>query len=78
MAQFDIKTRKHGVVTFQCRDDGGYVRVYSTGGKRWGHRQPCEGGGFMGSTLMADSERLEKVARKWWRQFLAFERRMAL
>lgn len=75
MAHISIQSRKHGEVTFQVRDEGGYVRVTGNG---WDHKQPCEGGGFMGSTLLADEKRLEAVARRWWRQYLAFERRLAL
>ena len=71
MATFTINTRKHGEVTFQARDEGGYVRVSSS---KWDHKQPCEGGGFMGQTLMADEKTLEAKARKWWKSFLAAER----
>lgn len=73
MAFFTINSRDHGEVTFHAKDEGGYVRVKS---KEWDYRQPCAGGGFMGSTLLADAQTLEKVARCWWRKFLAKERLM--
>lgn len=71
MASLSIQSRKHGEITFQARDEGGYVRVTGNG---WDHKQPCAGGGFTGSTLMADEKSLEKVARRWWRQYLAGQR----
>lgn len=71
MAFFTIQSRAHGEVTFHVKDEGGYVRVKS---KEWEYRQPCEGGYFMGSTLHADEQTLEKVARRWWKKFLAYER----
>lgn len=71
MAFFTIKSRAHGDVTFHVKDEGGYVRVKS---KEWDYRQPCEGGGFMGGTLMADEQTLEKVARRWWKKFLTIDR----
>ena len=75
MATFTINTRKHGEIKFVARDNGGYVRVY---GNKWDGKQPCEGGGFMGSTLMADERTLEAKSRKWWKAFLASQREFAL
>lgn len=72
MATFTIKTRSHGEITFFVRDtangaDTGYVYLGTgTDGK-----QICAGGDYMGSTLSATVETLEKVARNWHRQHLA-------
>lgn len=77
MATFEIKTRDFGVVRFNCRDEGGYVRIYGADLGSMDGRQPCEGGGFAGSTLMADEKTLEAKARRWWKQFMALERRYA-
>lgn len=74
MAFFSISSPKHGDVTFHVADDGGYVRVTSS---KWDYKQPCEGGGFMGSTLTANAASLELVARRWWKQFLAGQREFA-
>lgn len=71
MATFTINSRKHGEIRFHVRDDGGYVRVTGNG---WDHRQPCAGGGFAGSTLSASPTSLERVARRWWRAWLAGQR----
>lgn len=71
MASFTIKSRDHGEVTFRVRDEGGYITVTS---HKWDHKQPCDGGGFMGVTLMSDEGRLEKDARHWWKQYLANRR----
>jgi len=77
MANFTIQSRNFGEVTFACRDEGGYVRVYGADiGTRDG-KQPCEGGGFTGNTLTANEKTLEKMARRWWRQFLAGQREFA-
>ena len=75
MAFFTIKSRIHGDVSFHVKDEGGYVRVQikSNGAD---YRQPCKDGGFMGSTLMADEQTLEKVARRWWKKFMTNERLM--
>lgn len=62
MATFTITTKKHGVIEFTCRDEGGYVRA---NGKQIGT------GGYMGSMHEADATTLAKVARKWHRQQLA-------
>ena len=75
MASFTINTRKHGEVTFQARDEGGYVRVT---GAKWDHRQICDGGSFGGSTVTADEKTLEAKARRWWKSYLAAEREFAL
>lgn len=76
MASITIHSKTHGAVKFVVRDEGiGYVRVYSD---KWDGKQPCEGGGFMGSTLMASAESLDKTARRWWKGFLAGRREMAL
>lgn len=74
MAFFTINTRKHGAVTFNARDEGGYVRVSSD---KWDHKQICDGGSFGGSTITADEKTLEAKARKWWNAYLAAERQFA-
>lgn len=69
MTTFTIKSREHGEITFFVRSnsggsDSGYVFLGTgTDGK-----QICEGGDFMGSTLSATPDTLEKVARKWHKQ----------
>jgi hypothetical protein len=65
-----IRTRDFGVLIFNCPSHestcSGYVIVRSEGSTNW--RQPCEGGGWRGSTLMAKPETLRRVALKWLRQ----------
>lgn len=80
--QIEINSRKHGPVKFVCRDAGGYIRVYCES-MRWDGRQPCDGGGFMGSTLETSARHgvtvaqdLERLARGWWRQFMDSARRI--
>ena len=75
MATFTINTRKHGEVTFTCRDIGGYVRVISD---YWDHKQIYDGGYFCGNPIAADEKTLEAKARKWWKAFLAAEREFGL
>lgn len=74
MARFTLKSRTRGEIDFSVRDDGGYVTVYSKA-LGWDHKQPCDGGGFMGSTLRSDGSGIERSARRWWKQFLASRRR---
>jgi hypothetical protein len=62
-----IKTRDFGELIFHCPDGGGYVTVREAD-KGQDPKQPCDGGGFRGSTLMADPRTLRTVARKWLRQ----------
>lgn len=45
---------------FTMPDAGGYVRLNG--------RQICEGGGFMGVTVVAGPGGLCRAARRWWRQ----------
>ena len=65
MARITINTRDAGKLEFWVRDEGGYVRLESDGKTGTLGRQICDGGGFMGSTIMADAETLAKVARRW-------------
>jgi len=74
MAHFTIKSRTFGEITFSCPNEGGYIRVTGNG---WDHKQICEGGCFMGVTLMASENTLEQCARRWWKAFLAFQREIA-
>jgi len=75
MARFTIKTRTNGDIDFFVPDAGGYVRLES-GVNHSGTlgRQICEGGGFMGSTIMADEKTLEAKARHWYRAYRAYQR----
>jgi hypothetical protein len=68
MARITINTRDIGLLEFWVPDNGGYVRLEC--GDRHGTlgRQICEGGGFMGSTLMADENTLAWVTRRWNKQ----------
>ena len=77
MAIFNLKTRDFGEVRFVCLDTGGYVRIHGADLGALDGRQPCDGGGFGGSTLSANEASLERVARKWWKQFLAGQREFA-
>lgn len=77
MATFTITSRIYGPVDFTCRDEGGYVRVHCADLGELDGRQPCDGGAFRGSTLTADVKTLEKVARRWWKQFLARQSELA-
>jgi hypothetical protein len=74
MTTFTIKSKLHGDQSFFVPDQGGYVRLES--GRNHGTlgKQICDGGGFHGSTLEANSDTLEKVARRWWKQRLAADR----
>lgn len=74
-----INSRKFGQLSFFVRNDAtptntGYVyfecggRVGTTG------YQICRGGEFMGDTLCASAQSLERVATKWHRQRLAILR----
>jgi len=71
MARFVIHSRRFGEIKFVSKDEGGYVRVYGNG---WDGKQPCAGGGFYGSTLIAAEKTIESAARRWWRQWLADQR----
>ena len=73
MARFVIYSRSFGEIKFVAKNDGGYVRVYGSD-NGWEGKQPCAGGGFYGSTLIASEKTLEAVARRWWRQWLADQR----
>lgn len=76
MARFTIKSRIHGDVSFFVPDSGGYVRMEGEGANHGTlGQQICYGGEFRGCTLTATPETLEKVARTWWRQRLAAERK---
>lgn len=77
MARFTIKTRTNGDMDFFVPDAGGYVRLESDGKSGTLGKQICEGGGFMGSTIMADEKTLEAKARRWYRSFRAAQREFA-
>ena len=77
MARFTIKTRNNGNMDFWVRDEGGYVRLESDDKPGTLGRQICAGGGFMGSTIMADAETLEAKARRWYRAYRAAQREFA-
>lgn len=69
MTNFEIHSRKlKKTVYFTVADNGGYVWVSFDGGIR---RQPCHGGYFYGNTLWANALTLERVARKWYRQYIS-------
>lgn len=77
MARFAINTRTNGSMEFFVPDNGGYVRLESEGKSGTLGRQICEGGGFMGSTIMADEKTLEAKARRWYRAYRAAQREFA-
>lgn len=64
-----IWTRKHGAWHFYCSNSTDSSYVYCKPAEPFGgeYKQPCAGGSWMGSTLMATPDTLEKVARKWLR-----------
>lgn len=77
MARFTINTRTNGSMEFFVPDNGGYVRLESPSQSGTQGRQICEGGGFMGSTIMADEKTLEAKARRWYRTYRAAQREFA-
>lgn len=78
MASFTIKSRLHGDQTFFVADrgDGGYVRHTSPNKPGVLGDQICYGGGYRGNTIHASADELEQVARKWWKQRLAWQRKI--
>mgnify|MGYP001213148601 CR=1 FL=1 len=72
-----INTRNHGQLSFFAPANGGYVRLESEGKPGTLGAQICEGGQFSGSTLScgASEESLESVARRWWKQRRACNRK---
>lgn len=77
MARFVLKSRDHGDQSFFVPDNGGYVRLEDPQYGRDGQlgQQICDGGFIFGSTLSANAQTLERVARKWWKQRLAANRK---
>jgi len=75
--RFTINSRKFGPQTFWANEktDGqvplAYVYLEDRGPGTTGS-QICEGGGFMGNTVMCNGtqEGLERAARRWWKQRL--------
>lgn len=69
MARISIVSKSgHTEFDFWCPDSGGYVRLESENRSGTLGTQICEGGGTRGSTLSANAETLEKVAKKWLKQ----------
>jgi len=75
--RFTIKSRKHGPQTFWANAKEGsfassYVYLEDRGPGTTGS-QICEGGGFRGSTVTCNGTEkgLERVARRWWKQYMA-------
>ena len=66
MQTLEIKTRKHGTVTFCMPTAGGYVRVDLNGASGTLGSQICDGGMFSGSTISASPKSFEKTCRRWW------------
>jgi len=63
-----IKSRKIGQsFTFRMPDTGGYITLGITGQQL---RQPCKGGVFFGSTLMATPDTFEAECRRWYRAYM--------
>ena len=74
--RFTIKSTKHGDQDFWANEKEGkyassYVYLEDRGPGSLGS-QICEGGNFAGYTLTCNGtpENLEKVARRWWKQYL--------
>jgi hypothetical protein len=74
MATFTIITRNAGEVKFVCRDQLSYVRIFGADLGELDGKQICAGGSTSGQTLMADASSLERVARKWWNDYLRNQR----
>lgn len=74
MANFIIKSREYGEISFFMPTDGGYVHLESSGKPGTLGKQICKGGDFMGSTLSATPETFEAVCRRWHRQRMAYVR----
>lgn len=68
MARTIINTRDVGKLEFWAPDGGGYVRLEGPGRAGTLGLQICEGGGSIGSTLLADAKTLPAVARRWNKQ----------
>lgn len=66
MATFTLNSRNHGIQKFEVVNNGGYVRVNG--------EQICKDGWFRGTTIMGNAETLEKIARRWWNQYLRNQR----
>ena len=77
MATFKIMTRTAGEVTFTCRDHLSYVRIFGADLGSLDGKQICARGSTSGQTLMADASSLERVARKWWNDYLRNQRQLA-
>jgi len=68
MQRLRIHSRKLNQA-FEFRGEPGeYIRVWVQGSGQW--RQICDGGGFYGSTVKANSEGLEKQCRRWYRAYM--------
>ncbi len=56
---------------FWAPSNGGYIFLESSDNAGSLGTQICQGGGFIGSTLMADNEKeFKAVCRRWYRQHL--------
>lgn len=69
MATLIIKSRKTGEeFSFWMNGDAGYIYLERPGLPGCLGSQICQGGGFSGSTLRADSEAdFENTCRRWYR-----------
>jgi len=72
-----INSRNHGVVTFFCPRNGGYIWVDLNGKPGTLGNQICDSGHLSGSTESYngnDDKQFDRVCRKWWRAFLRNQR----
>lgn len=74
--RYTINSRKFGKLSFFVRSDAattntGYVYFECGGRVGTSGYQICRGGIFMGDTLCASTQSLERVVKQWHRQRLA-------
>jgi len=60
-----IKRRDGELFEFSMPDNGGYIRMQTSGG----YRQICEGGGFFGATIQGSPRDFKTICRRWYRAF---------
>jgi hypothetical protein len=70
MANFTINSRIFGLTEFFMPDNGGYVRIESTGKSGTLASQICERGGFSGGTISATPSNFKKFCKRWHKQRL--------
>jgi hypothetical protein len=68
MATFTINSKKHGEISFFMPNNGGYIRLESSGKNGTLGAQICSGGKFIGNTISATEASFEETCKKWHRQ----------